>query len=290
MVESWFLYAIGSFFLVWIYWFLQKVEAESSLNTNSFIFYAHSGCIIFPLIYIVFLWWTFDFNYRNILFWIGINLLYVWALKSRIKSLKTLSSSAFFINYRIASSSLLIILGQMFFHEHIALKEYVWMLLWFIIFYLLLEKKKTDAKKKEILYWYLFLLVSILLITIIWLLMKQFVIMSWWDAITYIFTAWIAGIFWTLLMKWWDSLSDVLVIKERKHVLFLAFTTFVFTSWIFANMNAIVQWWDLAIVYKILSYSLFIPIILSVIFYKEKIWIRQILAFILTVISIMLFV
>ncbi|MCD5380450.1 hypothetical protein LR004_00850, partial [Candidatus Gracilibacteria bacterium] len=64
----------------------------------------------------------------------------------------------------------------------------------------------------------------------------------------------------------------------------------IFTSGIFLSLSAVASGGDLAIVYKILSYSLFIPIILSVIVYKEKIGIRQIIAFILTVISILLFI
>jgi uncharacterized membrane protein len=50
------------------------------------------------------------------------------------------------------------------------------------------------------------------------------------------------------------------------------------------------QQWDVAIVYKIISYSLFIPIILSVIFYKEKITVKKWVAFLLTIVSILLFV
>jgi hypothetical protein len=54
--------------------------------------------------------------------------------------------------------------------------------------------------------------------------------------------------------------------------------------------NLAFVWWDLAIVYKIISYSLFIPIILSIIFYKEPITPKKLLAFGLTVLSILLFI
>ncbi len=290
MLESWFLYAIGSFFVVGIYWFLQKVEAESTLNTNSFIVYAHLGCIISPLVYVLFTWEMFYIDYKLLLFGIGINLLYVLWLQARIKSLRSLSSSSFFINYRIGSSALLIIFGQLFFWENITLNEYIGIFLGFIIFYLLLEKKEKKSKKKKSLQWYVYLMIWIFLITVIWLLMKKYILMSNGEILTYVLSAWIAGIFGTLLMKWRDSISDVLIVKKRKHILFLVFTTIIFTSWIFLNLSAVASGWDLAIVYKILSYSLFIPIILSVIVYKEKIWIRQIIAFILTIISILLFI
>ena len=46
---------------------------------------------------------------------------------------------------------------------------------------------------------------------------------------------------------------------------------------------------NVAIVYKIISYSLFIPIILSIIFYKEKVTPKKMIAFLLTILSIALF-
>ncbi len=290
MLESWFLYAIGSFFVVGIYGFLQKVEAESTLNTNSFIVYAHLGCIIFPMIYLLYSWESFIFDYKILAFAFWINMLYVLALQARIRSLRVLTSSAFFVNYRIGSSILLIVLGQIIFWEIISIREYIWILIGFIIFYLLLEKKKKSAKKREMRIWYLYLLVWIILTATIWLLMKKFLIISHNDVMSYIFAAGLAGIFWTLLVKGKDSFSDVLIVKKKKHILFLVFTTVIFTFGVFLNLSAIGKWWDLAIVYKILSYSLFIPIILSVIVYKEKIWIKQIIAFILTIVSILLFI
>jgi uncharacterized protein (DUF486 family) len=48
--------------------------------------------------------------------------------------------------------------------------------------------------------------------------------------------------------------------------------------------------WDIAIVYKIVSYSLFLPIIFSITYYKEPLTPKKIIAFILTVVSIWLFI
>jgi uncharacterized membrane protein len=43
------------------------------------------------------------------------------------------------------------------------------------------------------------------------------------------------------------------------------------------------------VIYKIYSFEIFIPIILSFIFYKEKLTLRKIIAFILTFVSIWFF-
>jgi len=48
--------------------------------------------------------------------------------------------------------------------------------------------------------------------------------------------------------------------------------------------------WPLSLWYKILSYSLIVPIILSMIIYKDKITKRKAIAFALTMISLALFI
>jgi len=48
--------------------------------------------------------------------------------------------------------------------------------------------------------------------------------------------------------------------------------------------------WPLSLSYKILSYSLIVPIILSIIFYKDEITKRKVIAFILTLVSLGLFI
>ncbi len=288
-MEIWFEYALLSFFVVGIYWFLQKIEAESSLNAHSFIFYAHLGALVFPLIYIIFSNEKIFFDINAFLFGLFINFLYVLALKARIQSLKSLSSSAFFVNYRIFSSSLLIIFGQIIFWENISEKEYLGIFIWFIIFYLLLDKKKKKKKIADMKRGYLYLAVGIVLAASIWIFMKEFVLLEN-HFITYIFSAWVVGTLWTLALKGKESFSEVLVIKKKKHWVSLVFTSVIFTSWIFLNLKTIEYWGDIAIVYKIISYSLFIPIILSVIVYKEKIWMRKLIAFVLTIVSILLFI
>lgn len=48
--------------------------------------------------------------------------------------------------------------------------------------------------------------------------------------------------------------------------------------------------WPLSLWYKILSYSLIVPIILSIIIYNEKVTKRQLIAFVLTLLSLALFI
>ena len=82
-----------------------------------------------------------------------------------------------------------------------------------------------------------------------------------------------------------ENLKMIPNIKD--HLLFVGagFLNFLSISFVFL---AFIEG-SLSIVYKIISYSIFIPILLSVIFYKEKITIRKTFAFALTIISLWFF-
>lgn len=290
-MELWVIYSLISCLAVWLFGFFQKVESESkSVNTNGFIIYAHVSMILLPLV--MFLTWfsQITVNLELIFYAIVMNFMYIIILKTRLKSLKFLSSSTYFINYRIFSSILLLIFGQILFWEIIFPREYLGIFLWFVIFYFLLEKKTKKESDQDLKKWYLFLAAGVGLLSVIWLAQKQFTLWDF-DIVSYIFYSWFAGIFSTFMMrKKEETLKEILKIKRKKDILFLVWTAIVFPMWLYCNLQALMAGWDVAVVYKIISYSLFIPIILSVIFYKEKITLNKIFAFILTIASIWLFV
>lgn len=284
------IYALAWSITIGIYGFLQKIEAESDVNRNSFILYSHLWMIIYPLIYLLITWKNIDFNVEIFLYALVINTIYVTVMKFRLKSLEYLSSSSYFINYRIFSSILLLIFGQVFFWEIINTKEYIWIFIWFIIFYLLLEKKYKDESDKNYMNGFLYLWIWIIWVSLIWIIQKNFILLDL-DFASYIFFSWITGSLVTLWVKWKkDRLQDVFKVTNTKHIIFLFLCGTIFPLWMFFNLHAVDQGWDIAIVYKIVSYSLFIPIILSVIFYKEKVTFKKLLAFVLTIASIWLFV
>jgi uncharacterized membrane protein len=210
-------------------------------------------------------------------------------MKFRLKSLEYLDSSSYFINYRIFSSILLLIFWQIFFWEIISVKEYIWTFLGFVIFYLLLEKKYKNESGDDIYKGFVYLGIGIIWVSFIWIIQKQFILLDL-DFASYILFSWITWSFVTLWLKGdKNTLGEVIKVKNNKHILFLLLCWTIFPLWMFFNLNAVYQWWDVVIVYKIISYSLFIPIILSVIFYNEKITVKKLLAFILTIASIGLF-
>lgn len=290
-MELWLVYSLISCVTVWLFGFFQKIESESkSINTNGFIIYAHVWMIILPFLMFLSEVSEITVNIKLIFYAIVMNFLYIIILKTRLKSLKFLSSSTYFINYRIFSSILLLIFGQILFWEIISAQEYLWIFLGFIIFYFLLEKKTQNESDNDLKKWYMFLFAGVLLLSVIWLAQKQFTLGDF-DVVSYIFYSGFAGIFSTIMIKnKEEKLWEILYIKRKKDILFLWVTSLIFPIWMYCNLYALISGWDVAVVYKIISYSLFIPIILSIIFYKEKVTVNKIFAFILTVASIWLFV
>ena len=274
--------------LTGFFWILQKIEAESDLNRDSFIFYAHLGMIPVGL----FAWFMrpswIDFSIESTMYPLFLSLIYVFIFKLRLIALEYLDSSSYFINYRIISATFLIIFWQIIFWEIITISEYIWILLWFVIFYLLIEKKGTEKWRKHFWQGILYVVIWAILLSIIWLAQKWYTISGFNPGDFILFS----GISWTISSLLFRSkktkLKDVLILN-KKHILLLLLVFSIFPFGCLFNIYAIKAWWDVAIVYKIVSYSLFIPIIYSIIIYKEEINIRKIFAFILTIISIALF-
>jgi uncharacterized membrane protein len=92
------------------------------------------------------------------------------------------------------------------------------------------------------------------------------------------------------LLKGKNTYKEVIIIKNKKYIWFVIFAGFVTFVWILCNITTVAEGWDIAIIYKIISYSLFFPIIFSIIYYKEKVTWKKLLAFALTIVSILLFV
>lgn len=288
-METWMIHALLGMLVMGIFGILQKIEAESKMNRSWFIAYSNIGMIIFPVI--IGLYNNIHFEFDMILFWIAFITqgAYIVVLKLRLRCLDYMTSSTYFINYRIMTSILLVLVGQILFLDNILLNEYLGIFLGFIVFILLIEKKDKDESLKNLKRGYIYLCLSIIIASIIWVI-SRYIAAQDYPIELYALYGWISGTIVTLLSKWKDTLRDVMHIKWWKQAAFLALAWLVFWTWVILHVWALRQGWDLAIVYKILSYSLFFPIIFSILYYKEPLTPRKILAFILTVVSIWLFI
>lgn len=290
MQEYWIFFAIATAICIGFYGFAQKIKAEIPYQSdNGFVAYSYITMWIVWILGSLIFGTQLDLTNTDIfLYALWITLCYIVIVKTRLISLRYLSSSSYFINYRIASSLWLMFVGIIFFAETISLGEILWIFLWFVVFYLLIEKKSASESISDMKKWFLYLLIGSIAVTWVQAVAKDFTT-SWLDLFTLIFFQWILGTIFMILLRWKEPLSKMFEIQNSHQWLFLLLSWLVF--WIATPLNnyALI-WWDLAIVYKIISYSLFIPIILSIIFYKEQVTGKKLLAFVLTILSIFLFI
>lgn len=207
-------------------------------------------------------------------------------LRIRIRVLKYLSTSEYYIWYRILTTILLLIIGISIFSETITGYQLFWLILWSLAIIFLFEE---DIKLQKSRNWnkaLIYLWMSIFAWWIIQIIGK----IQWINDFPYssmLFYQWIA----MLLLS---SIIDIKVIQhnfiniiQHRNILITTFiaTLFVYIAASF-NLLAYKAWWSVSIVTKIMAYSLFISIGLSILFWKEKMSYKKWLAFILTIISI----
>lgn len=258
-------------------------------SDNGFIFYSYLAMGLAGIIGASVFWRPLQLTHIPTIFYaLWITIFYIIIVKTRLISLRYLSSSTYFINYRIASSLWLVIVWVLFFSETITIKESFGILLGFFVFYLLIEKKTAWEKVTDLKQGFFYLLLGSFAVTGVQTLAKSFAT-SGMDIFSLVFFQGIFGTVFVLFLKNGEPLKKILEIQNKKQWLFLLLSWIIFWNATILNNYALVSG-DLAIVYKVISYSLFIPIILSIIFYKEEVTKKKLLAFALTVISIFLFI
>ena len=259
------------------------------MNRDTFIFYPY----VLGVFWITVAMYIYNipllFDIKLILMWASVALLYTIVLKMRYICLDYMSSSSYFINYRIFISIGLLFVWTLLFQETITFKEYLWIGLWFIIFYLLIEKKTKSESINDLKKWYLFLAISVLFAVLIWVIQKQ-ATFSVQDIWSFVFYNSFIGILVSFYMWYkWDY-KRIIKVDNWKAIFFLGVTSIFFVTPYFFHLYPLYAGWDVAIVYKIISYGLIFPILFSIIYYKESVTWKKLLAFLLTIISIALFI
>lgn len=287
MENYWIFYSIWWLLVLWLWDFIKKVIIQKWANKEVFLFV----CFVF---YIIFLWWNFllnwSFNFTNveiksaIIIWIFDSMIPLWVLTA----FKYLEISFALIFMRIISSVVILFIWMKILWDNLNTANIIWFLMWIVAIYLLsgfnFWKKHKISKK-----WIIALLATT--IAIIWshsyfkyyvadLNIDNFMILKFIVSFSIIILY--------MIIRWKFSEFSR---KQIKLVLPLSIiTAILFTAQFLYFMPNIYLNWPLSLSYKILSYSLIVPIILSIILYKDKITKRKIIAFVLTLFSLGLFI
>ena len=286
-IESWLIYALLACLSMGIFSFTTKVSAEREYDKDLNLTYVYFFSLILSSICLI-LFGEIKYSYLVLLLVLVAGYLAPLNLRLRFTTLKFISSSMFVINYRIFSSILLLLSGMFLFSESITNYQIVGVLLGFFIFYLLLEKKDKKEKKIDFKKGVKYLFYNILIVSGIHVT-RKYISVSSTDLYFYIFLTALVG----FVASFLNNPKHVINLHKtskvpKKIVLFSLFQSFFFVSNLIFFTTAFITG-NLGVVYKLISYSIFIPIILSIIYYNEKITFKKSIAFVLTVVSVWLF-
>lgn len=288
-METWLIFAIISVFFAGIYNFLMKVISHRNYNISfaSMIAYAVAS-IIAIIFYLYNNFWNYSFDNFLLLtiIWFLNTFFYFLSTISRVKSLDNMDTTIVFPLYKTISPILITLISLFIFWENLNTKEFFWIIVWILVPLMLLTKSENKIQKNLKL-WIFFVLLTSFFSSI----------SNWFNKSIYDFNLNIdlfivfSLIIWTIISfisyKYFDK-------KTKKNYSKKWIYTFWILLWImhffsFYTFTLAVEW-NLAIAYTINSFSILIPIILSVIFYKEEMTYKKAFVIFLSVISMLLFI
>lgn len=280
-METCFIYAILSWIFAGFYSFLNKISAEKNHNGSLVTFYAMTT--VFIISFIAFLFTIKIIHFSLLLLWLGViwwATYFIWSI-ARIKSLWHIDSSIFFPLYKTFGPLIAVFISFFFFSETLDSNEWIWVILGIFVPIILLWTKNSK-KGGNVKLGIILIFITALVTAITWSMWK-IVMTEELNLFLYLMILNATGVF-----------ASLINVKQKKTTSYS--TVHIKRIWIFSWIILFWSWycwlqaleWNFAIVFTINSLSFLIPILLSVIFYKEHFDIKKWLAILLTIISVYL--
>ena len=287
-METWLIFAIISAFAAWLHNFLIKVMAERKYDISIVNIITYFVSVIFFTSYILIDYKNINFTNWKIVsvFGFAIALFFYLSVFSRVKSMKNIDTVIFYPIYKTIWPILVMLISIFFFWESLTNIEFLWIILWFSIPLLLINKKES-SKQKNLYIWIFYIIVTAILTAIMISFSKESMV-RWDDIILLFFSNSISGLFLAILSNYF------LNHRKKKKIKIKWLVKFGLISWFIHLISGVTMMlslkWNLAIAYTINSFSILIPIILSVIFYKEEMTYKKAFVIFLSIISMLLFI
>lgn len=279
-METWFIYALLSGLTAGLYSFFLKVSAEKnhsgalvtmySMFTASglaFVFFAFSLEKISPL-------WLF------LLTAVVNGTFYLIAITTRVASLKNIHTTIYFPIYKTLGPSLMLLLSIFIFSEPLNTSEWIGFLLGISIPLMLVNKKESGLQinlKKGLMYLVIGTLFGVLSSST-----AKIVTLNDLNVFGYIFLSFLIGGFISLIYYKRTPQQNIESNDKLKRIGILNGVMLFLSTYFFAKATI----GNLAIVYTINSFSILVPILLSIFIYKEHFSIKKGAVIILTLLSL----
>ncbi len=287
MENLWIFYSLAGLIILGLWDFIKKVVLQKWWNKEVFLFM----CFVF---YIIILGGNYllnsdaDFSNIELRSALIIGSFDFLAPLWMLTALKYLDVSFSLVSIRLISSIFILWIWMSILWDNLSLYNIIGFIIWFVAIFLLSGfsfSKKIKLNNKGIL---------AIVGTIIWIVWSHSYFKSVvsdlnitnFMIIKFLVTFSLLIIYMLIRKKFRDfSIVNIKIILP-----FALITWLLFVAQFLYLLPNIYLLWPLSLSYKILSYSLIVPIILSIILYKEKITKRKLIAFVLTIVSLGLFI
>ena len=289
-MESWLVFALVGAFFIGFFSFGMKVIAQRNYNPSFASFIAYIVLTVLSAIYFLVNNSLEDVR-SGLVFLIIIafssTLVYFSSTLTRVESMKNIDTTIFFPLYKTFMPIITTLASIFFFWESLHLKEVVG-IVFGILIPLILITKKEDQVQKNLKLWVLLVIITSILGAFASIIPKVVHTESLNPAF-FLFLASFSGtiVSWIAYLIWKKKYPD------KKYS-----TTWIYKFWIllwvfqFIGFSSYVYSVEgnLAIAVTINSFSILIPIILSVIFYKEEMTKKKAFVIFLSIVSVVLFI
>lgn len=291
-MESRFIFAILSAITAWLYNFSLKVTAERSYNPSLFSIYSYISFSFFSLIYYFLYsfinWFHIDNLYYLIILAFSNTLFFFGSILSRIDALKNIHTVIFYPIYKVFWPIMVTMLSYYFFKETLEFREIIWIVIGIIVPILLITRSEWKIQK-NLKKWISLVFLTAVLSTIATWFSKE-AISSWYTPmILILFVS-----FWGIIFSFFSYRFSFNSKKKANSYNTKWIYKFGFITWLLHFLSTYTFFsaikWNLAIVFTINSFSILVPIILSIIFYKEHFNLKKAIVIVLSIVSILLFI
>jgi drug/metabolite transporter (DMT)-like permease len=288
-MEVWLIYAIISIFSAGLFSFGTKIATERNYNASLMSVYLYTfGAVIAGVVYLFSPNKELIENMLVVTGWASLaSVLFLLAIITRVKGMKYVDAVIFFPIHKTIGPVLVTISSLFYFSESLTAKEMIGILIGICVPILLITK--TESKiQKNLKSGFVFIVTTSILTALVSSISKL-ISANGFSIDFYIFIFLFSGIFSSLFSYKFIQKNDAEEEYSTKGILF--FSTILALFFFMANyafVKALER--GLAIVFTINSFSILVPVILSVLFYKDHFSIKKAFIVVLSIISIILFI
>ena len=283
------IWALASAVTGWFYAFTFKVIAQRNYDTYIATFLGYFVATILSVLYILFLGsgipYFSDAFLLILALWFWNILFYTASIVTRVESMRNIDSVIFFPLYKTFWPIMVTFISYYGFKEWLTTRDVLGIIVWICVPLMLLTKTENRIQKN--LYVGVVLVVVTALLTSISSIIPKYIQVQNFNYELFILASFFFGIFFSAAGYVLHKKNTQRVYHTHGVVKFWLLTGFIHYLAFYAFMRAMEG--NLAIAFTINSFSILIPIILSIIFYWEHFNLKKGLVIALSVVSILLF-